>query len=170
MNPTDRRRLENQPGFPLYAASREVMKWHKPFLDALGLTYTQYLAMLTLRENRDLNVKALGQFLYLDSGTLTPLLQKLEQRGLVTRERTGADGRNRMLTLTEAGIALVERAKDIPGRILERMPLAEVETAEMQGFLRRILRSEAPRAGDAKHTPRDSARLGRKTATLPGRR
>ena len=81
-------KLENQLCFPLYAASREVIRLYRPFLDNLELTYTQYIAMMVFWENKTMNVKELGQKLYLDSGTLTPVLKSLESKGYVTRERS----------------------------------------------------------------------------------
>ena len=84
---TDALRLDNQLCFPLYACSREVIRRYKPFLDELDLTYTQYIAMLVLWERRSVTAKELGSCLYLDSGTLTPLLKKLEAKGLLTRRR-----------------------------------------------------------------------------------
>ena len=83
----DALKLKNQLCFPLYACSREVIKQYKPFLDEIDLTYTQYIAMLALWENKEMTVKELGDALYLDSGTLTPLLKKLENKGYVTRTR-----------------------------------------------------------------------------------
>ena len=108
--------------------------------------------------------------LYLDSGTLTPLLQKLERRGLITRQRAGGDGRNRLLTLTEEGLALLERTTDIPGRILERMPLDQTETDEMQSYLRRILCSVTPLPNEKEQEPHDHVRRRRRRPTLPDRR
>ena len=78
--------LKNQLCFPLYAAAKEVVRLYKPHLDRLGLTYTQYITMLALWEHRSANIKTLGEYLNLDSGTLTPLLQKLEQRGYIRRQ------------------------------------------------------------------------------------
>lgn len=109
--------LKNQLCFPLYACAREVVKKYKPFLDELGLTYTQYIAMMVLWEKRSINVKSLGQCLYLDSGTLTPLLKKMESEGLVTRVRSMEDERNLIVSLTKHGEELRERALEIPSKI-----------------------------------------------------
>ena len=84
-------KLENQLCFPLYACSREIVKKYKPYLDELDLTYTQYITMLVLWEQGQINVKELGECLYLDSGTLTPLLKKLEMKGWVTRHKMLGD-------------------------------------------------------------------------------
>ena len=94
-------RLENHLCFPLYAASREVIKLYKPYLDELDLTYTQYIAMVLLWEHNLLTVKELGEYLFLDSGTLTPLLKKLEAKGYVTRSRSTKDERNLNVSITE---------------------------------------------------------------------
>ena len=102
--PTDELlKLENQLCFPLYACSRQVVRRYTPFLDKLGLTYTQYLVLMCLWEYGDQSVGALCERLYLDTGTLTPLLKKLEQKNLVTRTRSDADGRRVDIALTEAG-------------------------------------------------------------------
>ena len=94
MDKFDCLKLENQLCFPLYACSKEIVKKYKPFLDKIDLTYTQYITMIVMWEKREINVKELGNCLYLDSGTLTPLLKKLEQKGYVTRQRSEKDERN----------------------------------------------------------------------------
>lgn len=110
----DALKLENQLCFPLYACSREMIKLYKPFLDKLELTYTQYITMMVLWECRQMTVKELGNRLYLDSGTLTPLLKKLEEKGLVDRRRSTADERNLIVTITPTGDALRAQAEHIP--------------------------------------------------------
>ena len=87
-------KLENQLCFPLYACSKEIVRRYKPFLDPLDLTYTQYITMMVLWEKKAVTVKELGEKLYLDSGTLTPVLKKLESKGYLTRERSGKDEQN----------------------------------------------------------------------------
>ena len=109
--------LKNQLCFPLYACARETVKLYKPWLDRLGLTYTQYITMMVLWEHKALTVKALGQQLYLDSGTLTPLLKKLEEKGLVTRRRSSEDERNLIVTITAQGEAMRDAALNIPGEM-----------------------------------------------------
>ena len=109
-------RLENQLCFPLYACSKEIIRQYKPFLDALDLTYTQYITMMVLWENQTLSSKILGEKLYLDSGTLTPLLKRLEQKGYLTRERDSRDERNLLIRVTKEGMALRDRALDVPAR------------------------------------------------------
>ena len=132
-------KLENQLCFPLYAGAKEVVRLYKPFLDQIGLTYTQYIAMMVLWEKRVANVKTLGESLYLDSGTLTPLLKKLEQRGLVRRERSAEDERNVVVRLTDAGDALREKAADIPAHMRACLPLNDDETATLYSLLYRVL-------------------------------
>lgn len=116
-----------------------MVKQYKPFLDEIGLTYTQYIAMMVLWEKQTLNVKALGECLYLDSGTLTPLLKKMEQAGLVLRRRSTADERNVVVTLTEKGNALKEEAKDIPVKIAHCLDLSQDEAETLYRLLYKLL-------------------------------
>ncbi len=106
--------LDNQLCFPLYAASKELTRRYKPFLDPLGLTYTQYVTMMALWEQDNIPVKDLGKRLYLDSATLTPLLKRLETHGYVTRQRSKEDERSVLISLTDEGRRLRERALDVP--------------------------------------------------------
>ena len=140
MRPEDEAlRLQNQLCFPLYAATRKVTGLYQPFLQPLGLTYTQYVAMLALWEEDGVSVSALGERLYLDSGTLTPLLKKLEQRGLLTRQRSAGDERVVVLRLTEAGRALREQARGIPARVGACVPLAPGDAVTLYRLLHKIL-------------------------------
>lgn len=132
-------KLENQLCFPLYACAREVVKKYKPFLDEIGLTYTQYIAMMVLWENKNMNVKSLGERLYLDSGTLTPLLKKLEAEGLVTRARSLEDERNLIVTLTDKGEALKQKALDIPGQIGKYIQISPEDAQTLYRILYQIL-------------------------------
>ena len=104
----DALKLENQLCFPLYACSKEIVRKYKPFLDELDLTYTQYIAMMVLWEHRQISVKDMGALLYLDSGTLTPVLKKLEQKGYLVRARDSEDERVLNVTITELGEKLKE--------------------------------------------------------------
>lgn len=113
----DALKLENQLCFPLYACAREVVKKYKPFLDDIDLTYTQYVTMMVLWEKPQITSKEIGERLRLDSGTLTPVIKKLAEKGLVTRQRSPEDERNLEVTLTGAGLALRERAACIPGKM-----------------------------------------------------
>ncbi|GAB3529534.1 transcriptional regulator OhrR [Photobacterium alginatilyticum] len=109
--------LENQVCFPLYSAANAVVRAYRPLLNALDLTYPQYLVMMVLWEHNGINVKELGAKLYLDSGTLTPLLKRLETKGLVVRTRGLEDERVRMISLSDEGAALKEKALSIPGEM-----------------------------------------------------
>lgn len=113
-------KLENQLCFPLYAAAKEVVRKYKPYLDELDLTYTQYITMMVLWENESMNVKELGSKLYLDSGTLTPLLKKLESKGYITRCRCKEDERNLIIQITKRGEALKEKAAHIPESMTDK--------------------------------------------------
>ncbi len=109
--------LEDQLCFLLYASSREMTKKYKPLLDKLEVTYPQYLVLLLLWEQDTLTVKKLGELLALDSGTLTPMLKRMEQNGLIVRERSSEDERSVMIKLTDKGLGLQEEACFIPDRI-----------------------------------------------------
>ena len=135
----DALKLENQLCFPLYAASRNVIREYKPFLDKLDLTYTQYIAMLVLWEKDKVTVKELGEALYLDSGTLTPLLKKLENKGLIIRKRSTEDERNLILTLTKAGTAIREQAADIPAELSKKVPLSQEESVVLLRLLHKLM-------------------------------
>lgn len=132
-------KLENQLCFPLYACAREVVKKYKPFLDEIGLTYTQYIVMIVLWEKEGINVKSLGQSLYLDSGTLTPLLKKLEADGLVTRTRSAEDERNLIVNITPKGEQLREKAMGIPAQIGGCIKLSGDDAQTLHRLLNQML-------------------------------
>lgn len=141
MSETVSLQLDDQLCFKLYAASRAVIRAYKPMLDALGLTYPQYLAMLVLWEwqasaQAQPTLKALGQRLQLDSGTLTPLLKRLEQMGLVQRRRAEQDEREVHLALSESGRAL--QAQVIPLKTQLLCQFEEAELVEMEGLRQRL--------------------------------
>lgn len=136
---TDYLSLKNQLCFPLYASSREVIKVYKPYMDALDLTYTQYIAMILLWEHKVLTVKELGEHLFLDSGTLTPLLKKLEAKGLVTRARSTKDERNLNVTITESGMAIREKALEIPWQVGQYNRLSQEESIALYKLLYKLL-------------------------------
>ncbi len=138
-NKYDCLKLSNQLCFPLYACSKEVVRRYKPFLDELDLTYTQYITMMALWENDSINVKELGESLCLDSGTLTPVLKKLEQKGYISRSRSDKDERNLVVCITESGMQLRERAVDIPQKIGACVPLEPEEAAELYRILHKIM-------------------------------
>lgn len=117
----DALKLENEISFPLYAASKEIIRRYKPYLDELDLTYTQYLVMLVLWEHGELIVNQVGELLYLDSGTLTPLLKKLEAKGYVTRKRSSIDERRVSVSLTDAGKKLRNTAVKVPAAVKQEL-------------------------------------------------
>ena len=135
----DALKLENQICFPLYACSREVIKQYKPFLDELDITYTQYIVLMILWEKKSLNLKELGERLFLDSGTLTPLLKKMEAKGLVDRSRSKEDERNLIVSITEIGEQLKEKAVEIPVKMSECSKLDPEEAKELYRILYKIL-------------------------------
>ena len=134
-------KLENQICFPLYAASKEVIRRYKPILDRLDLTYTQYIVMMVLWEKREINVKSLGKILYLDSGTLTPLLKKLEAKGYIERKRSDADERNLDVKITTDGLMLRRKAKGIPKEISKSINLSQKEAVYLYKVLYKVLRA-----------------------------
>ena len=143
-------KLENQLCFPLYAAARGIVKLYTPFLAEVGLTYTQYITMMVLWERRQVGVKELGAALYLDSGTLTPLLKKLEKQGLLTRARSAQDERHLVVTLTPQGEALREKALQIPARMGECVDLSAEEAGTLYGLLYKLLGQMEDRQETAK--------------------
>lgn len=132
-------KLENQLCFPLYACAKEVVKQYKPYLDEIDLTYTQYIAMMVLWEHHELRVKELGQYLYLDSGTLTPVLKKLEEKGYVSRNRSTEDERNLIISITEKGESLKEQAISIPSRLTSCIHLSEEDASVLYHLLYKLL-------------------------------
>lgn len=128
-NREDALKLERQLCFPLYAASRQVIRMYKPYLDPLGLTYTQYIVLLVLWEENHMTVKALGEKLFLDSGTLTPLLKKLESSQIIKRERSPEDERSVIIHLTQEGESLKKECVEIPYKIGSclKMPMEDIQ-------------------------------------------
>lgn len=132
-------KIENQLCFPLYACSKELIKKYTPYLNELDLTYTQYIAMLVMWEYNEMNVKALGEKLFLDSGTLTPLLKKLETKGYIKRVKDANDERNIIVSVTPKGKELKAHAKSIPGLIGKCLNLDEKEVINLYTILYKIL-------------------------------
>lgn len=132
-------KLENQLCFPLYAASREVIKRYRPYLEALDLTYTQYIAMMVFWEEKKINVRELGKKLYLDSGTLTPVLKSLEAKGYVHRYRSAEDERVLTVEITEEGEVLREKAVEIPEKVAGCVKLSKEDAMQLYSLLYRIL-------------------------------
>ncbi len=142
MNKYNCLKLENQLCFPLYACSKEIVKKYKPFLDELDLTYTQYITMMVLWERNSCNVKELGECLFLDSGTLTPLLKKLEAKGFIERTRSKEDERNLIVNITEAGMKLRDQAVDIPSKVGTCVPINEEEAKFLYEILYKMLNNK----------------------------
>ena len=147
-NPYDLLKLENQLCFPLYAAARATIRLYKPMLDKLDLTYTQYITMMVLWERQSLTAKELGDLLFLDSGTLTPLLKKMEAKGYLTRKRSSVDERSLVVTVTDAGMALREEALSVPVAMAECLTLPKEEAMTLYDILYKMLGREgmAPKA------------------------
>lgn len=135
----DALKLENLICFPLYACARELIKLYKPALDKIDLTYTQYITMIVLWEKGTLTSKELGQKLFLDSGTLTPLLKKLEARGYITRKRSAEDERNLIVSITDEGQALREPARQVYHEMVKQFKLEADEAQELYHLLYKML-------------------------------
>ncbi len=142
MNNDDVLKLENQLCFPLYACSRQVIKLYKPYLDTLGITYTQYLTLLALWEKDQVTVKHLGDVLYLDSGTLTPLLKKMESMAILRRIRSTEDERSVLIELTSKGHAMKMDAYDIPKQVASKLKLSHEDAKELHRILHLLLLQE----------------------------
>ncbi len=141
MGKYDLLKLENQLCFPLYASAKEIVRKYKPFLDDLDLTYTQYITMMVLWEEKEMNVKTLGEWLYLDSGTLTPVLKKLESKGYITRKRQKKDERNLCVSITEKGEQLKEQAIEVPLKMGACINLNAEESKSLYELLYKMLRA-----------------------------
>ena len=134
--------IDNQLCFPLYAAAKEVVKKYTPYLKPLGLTYTQYITMMILWEEKEVTAAHLGERLYLDSGTLTPMLKKMEQNGLITRKRSDKDERNLMVTITQQGIELRRLAIKVPSQVAQCVNLTSDEAVTLYTLLYKIIGNE----------------------------
>ncbi|MGG7076807.1 MarR family winged helix-turn-helix transcriptional regulator [Clostridium sardiniense] len=139
MNKDNCIKLDNQICFSLYAASREIIKLYKPVLDKYNLTYTQYITMLVLWEEEKSTVKGIGKRLHLDSGTLTPLLKKLESMGLITRYRDSKDDRVVIAELTKEGRELKEEIIDVPEQVFCKVNMSIEKASELKANLDELL-------------------------------
>lgn len=143
--------LENQLCFAVYACSREITKMYQPYLEKLGVTYSQYLVLMVLWEKKQCTVKELGEALFLDSGTLTPLLKRLQAAGLINRERSAQDERKVIITLTEEGVLLRDKAIDVPGSMRNDVCMNADEfnrlLGEFKGLLERVHHINVQRDG-----------------------
>ena len=134
-------KLENQLCFPLYVCSKEIVRRYKPFLDEIDLTYTQYITMMALWEKKRVTVKDLGYMLFLDSGTLTPLLKKMEEKGLLTRTRSKEDERNLIVEITQKGEDLKEQAKSVPEKLGSCLQMSPEDAAKLYEILHRFMKT-----------------------------
>jgi DNA-binding MarR family transcriptional regulator len=131
-------KLENQLCFPIYALSRKITSMYQPFLSDLGITYPQYLVMLILWEKESVNVKELGDCLLLDSGTLTPLLKRLEKNKLITRTRSDKDERIVIISLTKQGKKMEEQAAKIPLQLSKQIKSCNVNPKDIQKLVKEV--------------------------------
>ncbi len=135
---SDNLKLSNQVCFPLYSLAKEVIKQYRPILDELDLTYPQYLVMLVLWEEGDQNVSEIGKKLNLDSGTLTPLLKRLEQKGIIVRKRKTEDERIVGISLTEHGKNMEEKAQCVPEKIVETLNISTDDLLQLKKIIDQI--------------------------------
>ena len=132
-------RLENQICFPMYVASKEIVRRYIPLLSALDLTYTQYITLLALWEKDHITVKELGEKLYLDSGTLTPLLNKLEKKGYIIKNKSDKDGRELVVIVTDKGHELKKKALEVPPEIAKCVCLEKEAAIVFYQLLHKVL-------------------------------
>ena len=130
--------LDNQLCFPLYAAAKEVVRRYTPFLAPFDLTYTQYIAMMVLWEKKSISVNELGKQLMLDSGTLTPLLRKLEDKKYLLREKSAKDGRQLIVSLTPEGASLKGKMVVVPQKMGTCVHLSSEEATELKRLLKKV--------------------------------
>lgn len=138
-NKYDNLKLERQLCFPLYAVSKEIVKKYKPFLDEIDLTYTQYITMMVLWEHKEILVKDMGDKLFLDSGTLTPVLNGLEKKGYAIRRRSESDKRDVFVVITDKGMKLRDKAVDIPGKVGSCFPLEPEKAIQLYQLLHEMM-------------------------------
>ncbi|WP_285466911.1 MarR family winged helix-turn-helix transcriptional regulator [Vibrio sp. D420a] len=139
MSSDDQLLLDNQVCFPLYSAANAMVRAYRPLLDALDLTYSQYLVMMVLWEQDGASVKDIGSRLHLDSGTLTPLLKRLEGKGFVERSRCEHDERVRVLKLTESGVELKTQARSVPDAMKCKLTLELDELLALKTLCEKVL-------------------------------
>ena len=134
-------KLENQLCFPLYACAKEIVRRYTPLLDPLGLTYTQYIAMMVMWEHKSISVKDMGKLLFLDSGTLTPMLKKMEKAGWIQRKRSEIDERMVILTITARGEELHDKAAEIPTKMAGCVTLENEDALQLYSLLQKMMKS-----------------------------
>ena len=134
-------KLENQLCFPLYACAKEIVRRYTPLLEPLGLTYTQYIAMMVMWEHKSISVRDMGKLLFLDSGTLTPMLKKMEKAGWIQRKRSERDERMVILTITARGEELHDMAAEIPSKMARCVTLENDEALQVYSLLNKMMKS-----------------------------
>ena len=134
-------KLENQLCFPLYVCAKEVVRRYTPLLEPLGLTYTQYIVMMVMWEHKSISIKDMGKLLFLDSGTLTPMLKKMEKAGLITRKRASQDERMVIISITERGEQLQEKAAEVPSKMAGCVTLESDDAMQLYALLHKLMRT-----------------------------
>ena len=134
-------KLENQLCFPLYACAKEIVRRYTPLLEPLGLTYTQYIAMMVMWEHKSISVRDMGKLLFLDSGTLTPMLKKMEKAGWIQRKRSESDERMVILTITARGEELHDKAAEIPSKMARCVTLENDEALQLYSLLNKLVKT-----------------------------
>lgn len=134
-------KIDNQLCFPMYACAKEIVRRYTPLLSPFGLTYTQYIAMMVLWEHKTLTVKQLGERLFLDSGTLTPLLKKMESSGWICRARLDSDERVVVVSITEKGEALQDLIADVPDKMSQCVALESGEAMQLYTLLNKMMKT-----------------------------
>ena len=132
-------KLENQLCFPLYACAKEIVRRYTPLLEPLGLTYTQYIAMMVMWEHKSISVRDMGKLLFLDSGTLTPMLKKMEKAGWIQRKRSERDERMVILTITARGEELHDKAAEIPSKMARCVALENDDALQLYSLLNKLI-------------------------------
>ena len=132
-------KLENQLCFPLYACAKEIVRRYTPLLEPLGLTYTQYIAMMVMWEHKSISVRDMGKLLFLDSGTLTPMLKKMEKAGWIQRKRSESDERMVILTITARGEELHDKAAEIPSKMARCVALENDDALQLYSLLNKLI-------------------------------
>ena len=134
-------KLENQLCFPLYVCAKEVVRRYTPLLELLGLTYTQYIAMMVMWEHKSISVRDMGKLLFLDSGTLTPMLKKMEKAGWILRRRSEEDERIVIITITDKGEKLHDEASDIPSKMAGCVTLESDDAMQLYSLLHKLIKT-----------------------------
>ncbi len=137
----ERLKLRNQLCFPMYACAKEIVRSYAPLLAPFGLTYTQYIAMMVLWEHKNITVKEIGKLLYLDSGTLTPMLKKMEHSGWIQRKRSKDDERVVNITITKSGELLQEQVADVPLKMAKCIKLENEEAMQLYTLLNKMMQT-----------------------------